>query len=424
MIGYDTTVPQMVQPLPPECTNNNVQQTTCCIVGGGPSGAVLALLLARQGIAVTLLEGQKDFDRDFRSDTIHPAIMEVMHDIGLAERLLELRHTKMRYITFVTEAGPIQMSDFSHLKTRYPFITLIPQPRFLELLFDEAKRYPKFRLVMGGRVEQLIEEDGQIRGVRYRQDNDLHEVRATLTVGADGRFSKVRDLAGIKPVTLAPKMDVLWMRLPHGSNDPPADAAFLRVGKGKFAILFDRFEYWQVGYNIAPGSFSELRAAGIENLRRLVAEAVPEFADRVHHLEDWKQLTLLSVAGSHVPTWHRPGLLLIGDAAHTMSPIGAVGINMAVQDAVVAANVLADPLKTGHLRSADLATVQRKRQLLTRIVQKWQTTIQQRVIADALDPDKPFKVPLVLRFLTSTPILRTIPSRIVGFGLLRARVKV
>lgn len=422
MIGDVTTVAQLTIS-GAERVNNKVQQTSCCIIGGGPAGAMLALLLARQGIPVTLLEAQKDFDRDFRSDTIHPAIMEALHDIGLAERLLELRHTKMRYITFVTEAGSIPMSDFAYLKTRYPFITLMPQPRFLDFLIAEAQRYPHFRVVMGARVEELLEENGQIYGVRYREDNELHEVRAPLTVGADGRFSKIRKLAGMTPVTLAPKMDVLWMRLPPGANDPPPDAAFLRVGKGKFAILFDRFEYWQVGYNIPPGSFGELRSAGIEKLRRLIAEALPEFADRVHHLEDWKQITLLSVAGSRLSTWHRPGLLLIGDAAHTMSPIGAVGINMAVQDAIVAANVLASPLKSGSLCSADLARVQRKRQMLTQIVQKWQTTIQQKVIAASLDPDKPFKVPLLLKFLTRTPIVRTLPTRLIGLGLFPARVK-
>ncbi len=404
----------------------DVERTTCCVVGGGPGGTVLALLLARAGVAVTLLEAHPDFDREFRGDTLHPSVMEIMDQLGLADRLLELPHTEARSFTLQTVSGPFTPVDLSRLNTKFPYITLMPQTSFLEFITGEAKRYPNFRLVMEARVRELIEEDGVIRGVRYESEDGLHEVRAVLTVGADGRGSRVRRLAGFEPVKTSPPMDVLWFKLPREEGDP--EGLIGRFGRGHIAVMLDRQDYWQAGYVIPKGTYPELRREGIESLRRGFAELIPEYADRIEHLKDWKQASLLSVESSICPRWYRPGLLLIGDAAHVMSPVAGVGINYAIQDAVVAANVLAEPLEESQKRLVDLdtkhlAAVQRRRELPTRLIQRFQALIQQRVLAPTLRSNEPFAPPLFLRLLLRAPIVRNIPSRIIAFGLWRVRAK-
>src|SRR5919199_1814353 len=389
----------------------DVKRTTCCIVGGGPGGGVLALLLARKGVAVTLLEAHPDFEREFRGDTIHPSVMELMDELGLAERLLELRHTEIRSVTIQTAAGPLTPADFSRLNTRFPYITMMPQTSFLEFITEEAKRYPNFRLVMRAHVRELVEEESVIRGVRYKGHDGTHEVRALLTVGADGRGSRIRRRAGFEPIKTSPPMDVLWFRLPRKEGDP--EGAIGRFGRGHIAILLDRFDYWQAGYVISKGTYPELRAVGIEAFRRSFGELIPEFAARLEHLEDWRHASLLSVEASRCPRWYRPGLLLIGDAAHVMSPVGGVGINYAIQDAVVAANVLSTPLKNGHLHLWDLAEVQRQREWSTRIIQGFQSLVQQQIIKGALDTTRKFTPPAFMRL----PIWRNLPARLVAFGI-------
>jgi 2-polyprenyl-6-methoxyphenol hydroxylase-like FAD-dependent oxidoreductase len=353
---------------PPEVEEKvlDVQRTTCCVVGGGPGGAVLALLLAHKGIDVTLLEAHDDFDRDFRGDTLHPSVLEIMEELGLAEKLLALPHTKISSFPLQTASGPFVPLDFRRLRTQFPYIAVMPQTRFLEFVTAEAKQYRNFRLVMGARARELVEEGGAVRGVRYKSDEGTHEVRALLTVGADGRFSRLRKLAGLAAQEASPPIDVLWFRIPRRPEEPQEIIG--RFAGGRVGVLLDRGEQWQCAYVIPKGTYRDIKTAGLEELRRSLANVVPEVADRVGHLKEWKQISLLSVEADRLRKWHRPGLLMIGDAAHTMSPVAGVGINYAIQDAVVAANVLAGPLREGQVTERGLAKVQRRRELPTRLI--------------------------------------------------------
>ena len=396
-------------------------ETGCAIVGGGPAGVVLALLLARKGVPVTLLEAHEDFDRDFRGDTLHPSVLELLDELGLAERLHELPHAKIHTGSLMTPQGPVTLVDFRRLKTRFPYIMMLPQKDFLAFVVGEAARYPDFRLLMAARVESLIEEGGEVRGVRYEGPGGTEEVRAALTVGADGRGSRVRHLGRFEQVKTSPPMDVLWFRVPRRPEDPDGGLAFF--GRGHMMVMLNRGEQWQAAYVILKGSSRQVRAAGIEALRRSLSEVVPQYADRFEELKDWKQVSTLSVESSRVKRWFRPGLLLLGDAAHVMSPVGGVGINYAIQDAVVAANVLAGPLREGSLGAPHLREVQRQREWPTRLIQALQVRIQQRVIAAALDPRNTFRLPLALRVLLRIPILRDLPARVIGFGFKRVHFK-
>ena len=390
-------------------------ETTCCVVGAGPGGAILSLLLARQGIPVTLLEAHDDFDRDFRGDTIHPSVLHIMDELGLAERLLQLRHSKLHTATIATPDGPITVADFRRVEKKFPFIMMVPQAHFLEFITNEAKQYPSFHLLMGASAQELIEEEGIVRGVRYRADDGWHEVRATLTVGADGRSSRIRKLAKFEPIKTSPPMDILWFRIPRKPEDPEGVLGYLGCGHG--LVLLDRLTEWQTGFIIIKGSYSQIRAAGLEALRKEIAALMTAFPDRIDHLQDWKQVSVLSVESSRVPTWYKPGLLLIGDAAHVMSPVGGVGINYAIQDAVVAANVLTEPLKAGRLAADALAEIQKQREFPTKVIQWIQAQGQKRVITAALRSNQPLRVPWFVRLLLRAPFIGDLPARVIAHGV-------
>ncbi len=415
----------MVMTSPPAATEEScesVQTTSCCIAGGGPGGMILALLLARQGVAVTVLEAHKDFDRKFRGDTVHPSVLEILDQIGLAEPLHKLRHSKVRQGPMVgTGDSSFIPIDFGRLKTPFPYVMMVPQAKFLDFIAAEASKYPSFRLVMGAKVETLIEENGEVRGVRYQKDGSMHEVRALLTAGADGRFSKVRQLAGIEPIKTSSPMDILWFELPHGPEDV-TERLIGTISQGTMLVVFDRVDYWQVAYVIPKGQYAQVREAGLEAFRQRVAEIEPMFKDTVNTLTDWRQLPLLSVESNRCPQWYKPGLLLIGDAAHVMSPMGGVGINYAIQDAVVAANLLTEPLRRGRVAVDDLRQVQRHREWPTRLIQAIQSTLQNQVIGRAIQDRAPMRVPGFLRWVFKVPGLNALPARLMAFGVKKVRL--
>ncbi len=392
--------------------------TTCCIVGGGPAGVILALILSRNAIPTVLLEAAHDFERDFRGDTVHPPTMELFETLGLADRVLALPHHKVRKFTLPGQKEGESGISFDHLRTRYPYVTMMSQAILLDFLAKEAQRSPQFTLIMNANVQDLIFENDRVAGVRYKQDGQMHEVRATLTVGADGRSSRVRRSAGIEPVRLSEGIDVLWFRLPRHEDE--AQGIMGRASGGRILIFLNRGHQWQIGYIFPKGNFRHLREQGIEAFRESLVQVEPALADRVHLLEDWKDVALLNVQSDRVPKWYRDGLLLIGDAAHAMSPIGGVGINYAVQDAVAAANALVEPLKHGRAPLEALAAVQKEREWPTRVIQAVQGMMQKQLVKRGLDRDRPFEVPFFLRW----PLFRRVPPWLVSYGVRTTRLKV
>ncbi|HEX4407341.1 MAG TPA: FAD-dependent oxidoreductase [Xanthobacteraceae bacterium] len=392
-------------------------KTTCCIAGGGPAGMMLGFLLARAGVQVAVLEKHADFFRDFRGDTVHPSTLELMYELGFLDDFLKLPHQKVETLTGQIGAEHLQMVDFRHLPTHCKFIALMPQWDFLNFLAEQGKRYKTFDLHMQAEATDLIEENGRVIGVVAHTPNGNLTIRADLVVGCDGRHSTVREKAGLVGEDYGAPMDVLWFHLSRKQDDN-ADT-FGHVEAGRMMVMLDRGDYWQCAYVIPKGGVERIKTEGIDAFRKRVVEMSPFLADRIGELKSFDDVKLLSVTVDLLRQWWKPGLICIGDAAHAMSPIGGVGINMAVQDAVAAANRLAAPLKAGTVSNEDLHAVQERRTLPVRFTQWLQLTIQKRIISRVLtmESGRRPKPPLFFKLFGIFPILRGIPARLLGVGI-------
>ncbi|HSC44131.1 MAG TPA: FAD-dependent oxidoreductase [Candidatus Binatia bacterium] len=394
---------------------HGINLVRCCIVGGGPAGMMLGYLLARAGVEVLVLEKHSDFLRDFRGDTIHPSTLEVMHELGLLDEFLKLPHQKVYELNAQFGEMRLTIADFRHLPTRCGFVAFMPQWDFLNFLAKKATRYQAFDLKMEAEVIGLIEHSGRIIGVRAKTPDGEIEVRADLVVGADGRTSVVREKARLQAREFGAPMDVLWFRIRRTAEDPAVTMG--RFDAGRIFIALNRGDYWQCGYVIAKGQFEEMHEQDFDMFRAAIVKLAPYLEDSIHELRGWDDVKLLTVRVNRLDEWFRPGLLCIGDAAHAMSPVGGVGINLAIQDAVAAANVLFKPLLERQVTMDDLRRIQTRRELPTRVTQRLQLAVQDRIIARVLTDTQPLKPPLAVRLLARYPFFRRIPARIIGLGI-------
>ena len=395
----------------------------CCIAGGGPAGMMLGLLLARAGVSVLVLEKHADFLRDFRGDTIHPSTLELMRELGILEEFLQMPHQKVSRLTAQFGDLPVTIADFTRLRTQCRFIAMMPQWDFLDFLARHAKRYPTFQLEMRAAATGLIEEAGRVAGLRATTDGGALEVRADLVVAADGRTSVLRERAGLHVEDLGAPMDVFWFRLSRRPQDPTATMG--RFDIGRIFVLINRGEHWQCGFVIPKGSAEEVRRRGLEAFQVQVGQLAPWAADRVGEIREWEDVKLLTVKVDRLRQWYRPGLLCIGDAAHAMSPVGGVGINLAIQDAVAAANLLWEPLRAGRPSADHLRRVQGRRQWPTRVTQGLQVLVQRRIITQALRGGDGGRLtpPLFVRLLARYAFLQRLPARLVGLGIRAEHVR-
>jgi 2-polyprenyl-6-methoxyphenol hydroxylase-like FAD-dependent oxidoreductase len=386
---------------------------SCIVAGGGPAGLMTGYLLARAGIRTTVLEKHADFLRDFRGDTIHPSTMDALAELGLLDAFLKLPHQEVRYAEIEIGGERVRMADFSRLSTRCGYIAFIPQWDFLDFMAAQAEAFPSFELRMETEAVDLIHEGGRVAGVIVRSPSGEREMRADLVIAADGRHSTLRQAAGLKVKDLGAPMDVLWFRLPRRAEEPGAVLGRIRAGGA--LIMLDRGDYWQCALIIRKGTAGAVRAEGLDAFRaRVAAFTGPGAAQGVASLDDVK---LLSVKIDRLERWHRPGLLCIGDAAHAMSPVGGVGINLAIQDAIAAANLLAGPLRRGSPTEDELRKVQQRRSFPTRATQAFQIAVQSRIIDPVLSSMQPPRLPWLLRFVQRyLPFLQAIPARLVGVG--------
>jgi len=404
----------------------------CCIVGCGPAGAILGLILARAGVDVVVLEKHEDFFRDFRGDAIHPPTLGVLDELGLIERYFELPVQRVLAMKIVTNEGVLPLADFADPSAKFPYVTYVPQWDFLSLLTDEAKRYPNFRLLMRAEGVDLLSEGTAIRGVRYRTPDGTHELATGLTVAADGRRSRMRASAGLVPKDFGAPMDLLWFRMPRVPTDP--EETFVRLAPGYVFAMVQRGTYWQIGYVVAKGTYQKLRAHDVGALRTIVRHALPFLGSRVDDLQSWEQVGFLEVQVNRLTKWHRSGFLCIGDAAHASSPVAGFGVNMAVHDAVAAANAIAGPLRDGTLSERHLARVKRRRQLPTILTQAVQRLVQREIVdvPDLLDPQRLAALPATLNLdqevdqpvPAATRLFRYLTGRVITAGLRSEHVRV
>ncbi len=390
-------------------------KTTCCVAGGGPAGMMLGFLLARAGVPVTVLEKHRDFFRDFRGDTVHPSTLELMHELGLLDEFLKLPHERVDHVSGLVGDERVVIADFSHLPTHCRFIALMPQWDFLNFLAKNGKRYPAFDLRMNAEATGLIEEGGRVAGLRAQTRDGELEIRADLVIGCDGRHSTLRERAGFQVENMGAPIDVLWFRLSRRESN--STETFGHLEAGRMMVMLNRGDYWQCAYVIPKGGIDRIKDKGLPAFRDAVVKMSPFLRDRAGEIKDWDDVKLLTVAVDRLRQWHKPGLLCIGDAAHAMSPIGGVGINLAVQDAVAAANILAGPLRDHCLSSEHLAAVQRRRTLPMRMIQWLQVQIQNKVLAATLAATQRPTLPLPLKFLNWFPVLRRLPARAIGLGI-------
>jgi 2-polyprenyl-6-methoxyphenol hydroxylase-like FAD-dependent oxidoreductase len=389
-------------------------ETGCAIVGAGPAGLMLGLLLARDGVDVTVVEKHADFLRDFRGDTIHPSTLEIIHELGLLDELLKLPHTEAPKLHAEIGGRDVTIADFSRLPTRCRFIAFMPQWEFLDFLAREAARYPNFRLIMDARAVALTEENGRITGLHADTPDGELVIRCALVVGADGRNSIIREKAGLEVASFGVPSDVLWMKLSHQPDDPPYTMG--HGGPRQGFVMIDRGDTWQCGYVVRKGSFADVRALGIDAFRATVAALSPLPADRMQEIQTWDDVHLLSIRIDRLKRWWRPGLICIGDAAHAMSPIGGVGVNLAIQDAVAAANILATPLYRGQLSDKHLAAVESRRGFPTRATQKLQLMMRRGRRKRDVDDTSRSSPPSFMRGIARWPVLAHLAGRLIGLG--------
>lgn len=388
----------------------------CCIAGGGPAGMMLGYLLARGGVKTVVLEKHEDFLRDFRGDTVHPSTLEVMSELGILDGLLKVPHQKLERISGWFGTHKIDIADFTGLKVRCPYIAFMPQWDFLNFLAAEGRRFPQLNVWMKAEATELIQEQGRVAGVRVRTEQGVTEIRANLTVAADGRHSRLRELAGLELRDLGTPIDVLWFRVKRDSSR--FDQTFTHVGEGKIMITLDRGDYWQCAYVIPKGGAEQNRQRGLEAFRADVGSIAEELAPHMHEIASWDDVKLLEVKVNRLEQWSMPGFLCIGDAAHAMSPVGGVGINLAIQDAVATANLLGDALLKGNLTDDDLLKVQHRRLFPTRTTQAFQVVVQNRILNPVLSgSNAELEPPLPLRLLSRHRWLRGMAARAVGLGI-------
>ena len=396
-------------------------KTACCVAGGGPAGMMLGYLLARAGVDVVVLEKHKDFFRDFRGDTIHPSTFQVMYELGLLDAFLKVPHQEVKVLAAQFNDVEVPIADFTHLPVGHPILGIMPQWDFLNFLATAGKRYAGFHLLMEADVTGLIKENGRVTGVTVQTPDGKLEVRANLVAGTDGRASLVRDKAGLRVIATGVPIDALWFRLSSRGGDPPA--AFGRFYNGRIMVLIARGDYWQCGYVIEKDGYDEIQKKGIDAFRQELREVSPFLGDRVSELKNWNDISLLRVTIDHLEKWYDEGVLCIGDAAHAMSPVGGVGINLAVQDAVASANILyTSLLKEVPVPTGILKKVQQRRAFPTWVIQRMQVFIQKGVITRHQQQDQA-KMPFFFKMLRKWPLLRRIPARIVGMGVRPEHVK-